>query len=381
MANQDIAFIDSGAGGEEVMVPPQYDTDDYYYDDPVPETLARSKSWMISLSLATILALVVIGDTIGALVNVNNRTHIEFGQGVTLSVPCDQNGITVKPVASYKNDSADRKFLLDSLLISNLSDQCLGRLFQVKFYSLSGPPMVIGYRNSGTDADAVKFLLSRKLNTDSFPGLNWYTYPIATGLTTNNLWTGDPTLCGGDNNSTDVVNFDWGSDNPLPGCPTDNWLTHFQGFINIPGSDDGTTHNVKLTIETYGNSELFLDGSRVISDATTHASLTKAAATLSLRKGQSYLLDYWIFKPSGNSAANLYWDLNSSGNSTGTDAIIPDSAFYTQAEDVIEIAPTEGITDYVITSVSNTTNDRAIKVTFARPVDATLVKFLTLETT
>ena len=368
---------------------PQYD-DDYYYDDPVEYRKPANRNWMVSLSLATILALIVIGDTIGGLVNVNNRTHIEFGQGVTLAIPCDQDGITVKPVAKYLDNSGNKEFLFDSLFISGLSDQCLNKLFQIRLYNLSGPPLTLGYRKiSGQtrfDADAVKFLLSRKLVNDPFfSGLNWYTYPGATGIGSppappNNNSGGAPILCGGDSNSSDTIEFDWGAESPLAGCPTDNWLSHFQGFLNVPGTDDGNLQSVKIKFASYGNTELWIDGGRTLVDNTTRSALTNTTTTISLRKGQSFLIDYWVYKPSGRAAAKLYWNLDSSGNQTGTDVIIPVSALFTSSQDVIEIAPTEGTTDYSIESVSSAINNRSVKISFPRAIQAGNIQFITVET-
>ena len=368
---------------------PQYD-DDYYHDDPVDSRKAPNRSWMVSLSLATILALIVIGDTVGGLVNVNNRTHIEFGQGVTLALPCDRDGITVKPVAEYRDNNGNKEFLFDSLFIYGLSDQCLNKLFQLKFYNLSGPPLTVGYKNivgaTRYDADAVKFLLSRKLiNNPFYAGLNWYTYPGATGIGSppappNNNSGGDPVLCGGDNNSTETIEFDWGTENPIPGCPTDNWLIHFQGFINVPGTDDGNLQAVKIKFASYGNTELWIDEGRTLTDGATRTSLTNTSTTISLRKGQSYLIDYWVYKPTGSSAAKLYWNLDSSGNASSTDVIIPTSVLYTASQDVIEIAPTEGTTDYTINSVSSDTNNRAVKIAFSRAINAGNIQYITLET-
>ena len=379
------------------MAPRYYDDTDYY-DDDYEEVASpqRSRSWMISLSLATILALVVIGDTIGALVNVNNRTHIEFGQGIALTLPCD-NAVTVKPVAEFKTNGADKEFLLDSLFISGLSDQCLKKLFQVKFYSLSGPPINIGYNKisggSRYDADSVKFLLSRKVLSDAsylglYSGLNWYTYPEATGLGSppappRNNGSGEPILCGGEKNVADTINYtesDWASP-PAPFCPTDNWLIHFQGYLEMPGTDDGELKPVNFQLESFGNSELWIDEYRVIADNSTRTELTATSGGTSLRRGQSYLLDYWVFKGTGSGAAILKWNLDGSGNATGTYSVVPSSAFYAQSQDLIEIAPTEGTTDYTIESVSSAINDRSIKIVFARPVPAQNIRFLTIETT
>ena len=373
------------------QVTPRYvdDTDDYYYDDPVREQ-PKSRSWMVSLSLATIIALILIGDTIGGLVTVNNRRHIEFGQGLTFTIPCDQDGITVKPVAEYRTNGGDKEFMFDSLFIDGLSDNCLNKLFQLKFYNLSGPPLIIGYKNiSGAtqyDADAVKFLLSRKtLNDPFYAGLNWFTYPQATGMGSppsppDNNNGGTPILCGGDSNSTEQINYDWGANNPLPGCPTDNWLSHFQGFLSMPGTDDGNLHTVNLTLKSYGNTELWIDGGRTLVDTTTRTELGSTATSISLRKGQSYLLDYWVYKASGSAAAKLYWDLDSNGDSTGSDTLIPASVFFTSSQDVIEIAPTEGTTDYRIEATSSDTNNRGIKIIFSRAIQAGNLQFFTIET-
>lgn len=372
---------------------PQY-ADDYYYDDPDESEKAPNRSWMVSLSLATILALIVIGETIGGLINVNNRTPVEFGQGVVLTVPCDQNGITVKPVAEYKENVGSKDFLFDSLYIYGISDQCLKRLFQLKFYNLSGPPLVIGYNNIDTststqfNADAVRFLLSRKLDTKSFPGLNWYVYDGATELGSppapprNNPSgpSGEPVLCGGDSNGVPNINNDFGIYAPVFGCLNDGWLSHMQGYLTIPGTDDGNTQFVKFTVESHGNTELWIDGVKLIADNSTRSTATSTSSSLTVRRGQSYLIDYWTFKPSGSSSAKLKWNLNGSGVVVNSDNVIDESYFYTGSLEEIEIAPTEGKVDYIVTPESNVTNNRAVKIKFARKIEAGQLQFISIET-
>ena len=137
---------------------------------------------------------------------------------------------------------------------------------------------------------------------------------------------------------------------------------------------------MKIKFASYGNTELWIDEGRTLTDSSTRTSLTNSSTTISLRKGQSYLIDYWVYKPTGSSAAKLYWNLDSSGNATGTDVIIPNSVLYTASQDVIEIAPTEGTTDYTINSVSSDTNNRAVKITFSRAINAGNIQYITLET-
>ena len=72
--------------------------------------------------------------------------------------------------------------------------------------------------------------------------------------------------------------------------------------------------------------------------------------------------------------------LNSSGAVTSTYSVVPDTAFYSSSQDLIEIAPTEGTTDYTVESVSSAINDRSVKIVFTRPVSAQNIRFLTIET-
>ena len=371
----------------------QYE-DDYYYDDPVEEHKPANRSWMVSLSLATILALIVIGDTIGGLVTVNNRTHIEFGQGVVLAVPCDSNGLTVKPVAEYRDNNGSNEFLFDSLFLSNISDQCLNKLFQFKFYTLSGSsPIVIGEKliNPSNDpprypADVVRFLLSRTISSNPFDaGLDWTLWRTATSIGNPPNSPTFPT-CGGSFNIVNNLDVSYqNSEWPytLADCLNDakepnNILSHFQGFITVPGTD-GSEVDVDLTTETYGNSQLWIDGMKVLSINTENSTTKSSTITLKLRKGQSYTFDYWVLKNEKPLVAKLYWNLDTNGN-PGTTSLVPDSAFSTDYLSTIKIAPTEGTTDYSVASTSSVPNARGIKIQFVKPIPSAQIQFLTLET-
>lgn len=369
--------------------------DDYYYDDPIEEHKPANRSWMVSLSLATILALIVIGDTIGGLVTVNNRTHIEFGQGAVLTVPCDRDGLTVKPVANYADNAGNREFLFDSLTLSNISDQCLNRLFQFKFYTLSGSsPIVIGEKlksgASSYDADSVKFLLSRVTSNDPFDaGLYWSTWKNAANI-------GNPpnapsfNRCGGNFDAVKDLNLEYTNSDFLNDSEAlkvdclnsndeyNNVLNQFNGFLTVPGSD-GSEVNVNLSFESYGNAQLFLDDLKVLSLNIGNESASTSTTTLKLRRGESYPFDLWVLKNNKPLLAKLSWDMNSSGNQ-GTRALVPRSAFSTAYLSEVKIAPTEGVTDYSVAYTKMATNDREVKIQFVKKIPSSQIQFLTLET-
>lgn len=370
---------------------PQYD-DDYYYDDPVEARKTPNRSWMVSLSLATILALIVIGDTVGGLVTVNTKNRIEFGQGSLLALPCD-NAVSVKPQAIYgdNSDNGKKEFLFDSLILSGISDECLNKLFQFKFYTLSGSsPIIIGKKliSPGASppsysADAVRFLMSRATTvtslTDIDQGLDWTLWREATSIGNPPNNPSFPT-CSETSNYVQRLDLEFGEllADELADCLDKNVLMLFRGYLTVPGTD-GSEISVELSTTSFGNTQIFIDGLKIMSINTTNSSASTSTASVKLRKGQSYSFDYWVLKGSGPANANLSWNLDSNGNVTSSN-LIPALAYSTAYKSMVKISPTEGATDYSVALVSSEPNNRSIKIQFASPIESSQIQFLTVET-
>jgi hypothetical protein len=235
----------------------------------------------------------------------------------------------------------------------------------------------------GTPTSYIRFVLATQ--PTGFTGLDWKTYPTSGGLPNPSSATGLST-CGGDSNAIDNVNvptFDW-FDLTNPGygivCPDDNFLTHMTGFLTIPGTDDGDLTSVSFGLESNGNAELLIGGRTVISDRTSHATSTKNGSIL-LRKGQTYSIDVWYFKGTGSGSLILSWNRNSStGAILASPVVVPSSAFTFQSTVGIVIPSSEGVTDYTVTALGLSTNNRSVRINIASRVLAGDANRFTLET-
>jgi hypothetical protein len=102
----------------------------------------KNKTLKVMLGIAALVAVPVVGTTlaasIGINVNGNNQVPIEFGQGVAQATGCDDE-IVVTPAASFDNDEtfASAEFVIDSVIITGISNACSGNTFSVKIYDSS----------------------------------------------------------------------------------------------------------------------------------------------------------------------------------------------------------------------------------------------------
>jgi hypothetical protein len=110
------------------------------------------KTKIIALVLAAILPL---GYTLAANINLGSNSAIEFGQGVLLATSCDDQ-ILVKPGATFDNQRT-KSFGVNSLVISNISNSCIGKVLTLNFYgeTLTAPsnsygPIALAFIDSGT---------------------------------------------------------------------------------------------------------------------------------------------------------------------------------------------------------------------------------------
>jgi hypothetical protein len=99
-----------------------------------------------------VVAVLGIGSTFAANININNNDTSEFGQGFTETVYCGANDggepfvITVQPISAFVNasDPADAKFELSGVKISDIPDECYGKDFVISAYDgASASPLVL----------------------------------------------------------------------------------------------------------------------------------------------------------------------------------------------------------------------------------------------
>jgi hypothetical protein len=71
------------------------------YENPQQKrTWLRKQSFLI-VGIGVATGALAIGSTLAANINLNSGAPVEFGQGVTLSTVCDENGFKVKPFSRF----------------------------------------------------------------------------------------------------------------------------------------------------------------------------------------------------------------------------------------------------------------------------------------
>lgn len=111
------------------------------------------------LPIGALVAVVALGSTLAANINLNGNTAVEFGQGVAQTTACDSQ-ILVTPISSFQNDE-ESGFMFSGLGLSgvdttdqtNSSEGCAGKTFTIKAYdgseNLLTPTYTIAVRANG----------------------------------------------------------------------------------------------------------------------------------------------------------------------------------------------------------------------------------------
>lgn len=374
----------------DILVIEPNDDDEYAQEaeldglEEVPEE-GPSRNWKMSIAAGVIVSLVLIGETVGGLIGLNNYENLELGTGVSTIANCD-SALTVTPSAVSARINNQQEFKLDYVDIAGISDDCLNKTFTLTLYKSVGLGLgqeaTLGTRMGGSPTSYVKFVLATQ--PSGFNGLDWKIYPTSDGLPNPPSSSGLST-CGGDNNAVeniDLPNFDW-TDASNPGfgivCPDDDFLTHFSGYIEFPGDDDGDLHGTTFTLRSTGNAELRIGNKVVISDRQTHSAANRTG-TFTHRKGTSYSFDLWYFKGEGEGELSLSWNRNSDGSLSGSAGTVPSTAFSFENSISIVIPASEGVVDYTVTALEFNANNRSVRISLGSVVPTTDVDRFTLET-
>jgi hypothetical protein len=121
-------------------------------NSPSGQSSDGKKSKKMWIGAGLVVAVLGIGSTFAANININNNDTSEFGQGFTETVYCGDNGggepyiITVQPISAFVNasDPANAKFELSGVKISNIPSQCEGKDFVISAYDgASASPLVL----------------------------------------------------------------------------------------------------------------------------------------------------------------------------------------------------------------------------------------------
>jgi len=123
-----------------------------YTDDPeIEEIQPRGGRRLFAFSFYG--ALLTLGVTFGAniVINSGNGTGVQFGQGVSQIVSCaGAVNITLTPYAGFQNASGGGFFGLDSVILENVHQNCVGDDFIIKVYSnTDNAPLVLSDSATG----------------------------------------------------------------------------------------------------------------------------------------------------------------------------------------------------------------------------------------
>ena len=338
------------------------------------ETFAQKKSFKAVIAAATIYTLVLVGETIGAFVTLNNAENLEFGRGVLTAVGCDDNGIRVTALARTESPTADIAFKLGTLKLSEIADSCINKTFKIGLYNGSNDAVNLGYNqmvtspSSRQNAQFAKIIVRR--SSVGAEGIDWRVFP-ATSLP-NPVSEAGLTICGGDFDLSETINYNFGTTIPKPGCPRNNYLTHWRGFVALPGVDDGLERDVQFSLVTTGEAILQVNNQTVINGrgGTQERTLT---GSIPLLRGALYPIDLWVFKASGIGKTVLDWDV-------AGDSVVPATALQYDSALGVVVSASEGTTDYTATSTSFATNAINFILTFPRSIPADEARKFVLET-
>jgi len=357
---------------EDAEIEAEIEEEELGLTEPAKKSFTSRKSFKAAIGGVFVYTLVLIGNTIGALVTLNGAIPIEFGQGTVATLPCDQDGITVSAQSRMDTTTVPFSFNLASIKLSNISDECINNEFKIVIYDKDGNKLNLGYRNivgsSAPDADLARIILTRTASESD--GIDWRVFPAS--ALPNPLSETGLTICGGEFDLSDTIDYDWGTSVPKPGCPADNYLVHWRGFIFTPGTDDGKTHNVRFTLSSFGNSVLQVNNKTIISDRSPRG-YGDAIGSIPLRYGKAYPINLWMFKGTGSGKVALDWDL-------GSGSVIPATAFQYDSTVGVRIAASEGSTDYSTQASTWVTDNRSFYINFLRKMTTDEVHKIAIET-
>jgi hypothetical protein len=183
------------------------DFDESYFDDAEYAEIEESGSSKPFLVKAIAMLLAVTGIAYGANIALSSGSNrVEFGQGFLTTAACDTvGGITVIPYAGFINETGTGKFSLDSIILENIDQTCVGNDFTIQVYAETGTALTVS--ESATSANGgsyVQFDLGRFYFVDSATvqaiDKSYIDYDVLTDVTTSSEFTS--------NNSQIQITFD-----------------------------------------------------------------------------------------------------------------------------------------------------------------------------
>jgi hypothetical protein len=129
-------------------------------NSPAGQSSDGKKSIKMWMGAGLVVAVLGIGSTFAANININGSETSEFGQGFTETVYCGTAvDITVTPISAFVNaaNPTDAKFELSGVQISGIPDECYGKDFVISAYdgATASPLTLSTAAGGGTDVTEV----------------------------------------------------------------------------------------------------------------------------------------------------------------------------------------------------------------------------------
>jgi len=112
-----------------------------FNSSPHPRGSFKSLKWILGIcATATVIAL---GTTFASQINLNSGGNVEFGQGQSASVSCQDSPLTITPSSTYSNSQGI--FILSGLNIDGINTGCLSHWFKVAVWPLTGSAPLLNF--------------------------------------------------------------------------------------------------------------------------------------------------------------------------------------------------------------------------------------------
>jgi len=118
---------------------------------------------------------------------------------------------------------------------------------------------------------------------------------------------------------TENVNFDWGTGSPGPGVNTDSFSSRWTGVLVVPATGD-----YRFRTSSDDGVRLWVDGSRVVNNWTSHPTTVDTSTYISLTGGERVAITLEHYENTGSADVSLQWETPSTPSSF---TAIPASAF------------------------------------------------------
>jgi hypothetical protein len=188
-------------------------------NSPAGQSSDGKKSIKMWMGAGLVVAVLGIGSTFAANININNNDTSEFGQGFTETVYCGANDgsepyiITVQPISAFVNasDPANAKFELSGVKISDIPEECYGKDFVISAYDGASPNALV--LSTAAGADGITEVAVNYDEGDTAPGFSFSRTSVVTDDAAGNVTVSAAsgsvqvlfTLAAGRLNTDDVV--------------------------------------------------------------------------------------------------------------------------------------------------------------------------------